>query len=49
MYGVDRMVADMTLATPLEDVPTRVLQAVEAFAGSRRLIDDVTLVAVEVR
>ncbi len=49
MYGVDRMIADMTLATPLEDVPTRVLHAVETFAGSRRLIDDVTLVAVEVR
>jgi PAS domain S-box-containing protein len=49
MYGVDRMVADMTLAIPLEDVPTRVLHAVETFAGSRKLIDDVTLVAVEVR
>lgn len=49
MYGVDRMLADMTLAIPIEDVPSRVLLAVEQFAGTRRLIDDVTLVAVEVR
>jgi len=49
MYGVDRMLADMTLAGPLEDVPARVMAAVETFAGSNELIDDLTLVAVEVR
>ena len=49
MYGVDRMLSDMTIEVPLDEVPARVLSAVETFAGSDQLVDDVTFVVVEVR
>lgn len=49
MYGVDRMLADMTIDVPLDEVPARVLSLLETFSGSTELIDDLTLVAVEVR
>lgn len=49
MYGVDRMGADMTLDVPLDDVPSRMLAALETFAGSQPLVDDITLVAIEPR
>ena len=49
MYGVDRMLSDMTIEVPLDEVPARVQAAVEAFAGHKELIDDITLVVVEVR
>ena len=48
MYGVDQMLADMRIEVPLDEVPTRVSSLLETFAGSRELIDDVTLVVVEV-
>jgi PAS domain S-box-containing protein len=48
MYGVEQMLADMSLEVPLDEVPTRVSSLLEAFAGSRELIDDVTLIVVEV-
>jgi PAS domain S-box-containing protein len=48
MYGVDRMLSDMTIEVPLAEVPARVLSALETFAGSAVLVDDVTLVVVEV-
>jgi PAS domain S-box-containing protein len=49
MYGVDRMLSDMSIDVPLDEVPARVLSAVETFAGSDQLVDDATLVVVEVR
>jgi serine phosphatase RsbU (regulator of sigma subunit) len=47
MYGSDQLLADMTLDVPLDAVPGRVQAAVEAFGGSRKLVDDVTMVVVE--
>jgi serine phosphatase RsbU (regulator of sigma subunit) len=49
MYGVDQLLQDMTLEVPIKDVPARVAAAVESFAGSLKLVDDVTLVVVEAR
>ena len=38
----------MSIEVPIEQVPMRILSMLETFAGSQKLVDDVTLVVVEV-